>query len=214
MRALQRYVGSVDQLDAALQAMERLQQPSPDNADALRLAVRYAFGAELQGNVAASLPYFYRNARHGGAYATDGTGGISLPTVQQALRCSFDKGAQQVDDALFTSNPLLAAEQSVSSHLNMLSVADAGTADFAKVTGNYRAIAAGIGTEQDLLATGKGAWMRQTQFAPGSVYDRTFARAAQNRLLGPDLVGRTRERSASGVPGIPKPDGVELRRPG
>lgn len=198
LRALQRYVGSVDQLDAALQAMARLQQPSPENADALRLAVRYAFGTELQGNVAASLPYFYRNARHGGAYATDGTGGISLPIVQQALRCSFDKGAQQVDDALFTSNPLLAAEQSVSSHLNLLSVADAGTADFARITGNYRAIVAGIGTEQDLLATGKGAWMRQTQFAPGSVYDRTFARAAQNRLLGPDLVGRARERSASG----------------
>ncbi len=198
MRALQRYVGSVDQLDAALQAMERLQQPSPDNADALRLAVRYAFGTELQGNVAASLPYFYRNARRGGAYATDGTGGISLPTVRQALRCSFDKGAQQLDDALFTSNPLVAAEQSVSSHLNTLSVADAGAADFTKVTGNYRAIATGIGTEQDLLAAGKGAWMRQTQFAPGSVYERTFARAAQNRLLGPELVGRTRERSASG----------------
>jgi type VI secretion system protein ImpL len=197
MRALQRYVGSVDQLDAALQAMERLQHPSPDNADALRLAVRYAFGTELQGNVAASLPYFYRNDRRAGAYAADGTGGINLQTVQQALRCSFDKGAQQVDDALFASNPLLAAERSIGTHLNTLSVADANSADFTQMQANYRAIVAGIGAQQDLLASGKGAWMRQTQFAPGPVYERTFARAAQSRLLGPDLVAHTRERSGS-----------------
>lgn len=198
MRALQRYVGNVDQLDAALQAMDRLRQPSQDNADALRLAVRYAFGVELQGNVAASLPYFYRNARHGGAYASDATGGINLPAVQQALRCTFDKGAQQMDDALFTSNPLLATERSITTHLNTLSVADASAADFTQVTNNYRAIAAGIGTQQDLLATGKGAWMRQTQFMPGAIYERTFARAAQSRLLGPDLVARMRERSGTG----------------
>lgn len=197
MRALQRYVGSVDQLDAALQAMERLQRASPDNADALRLAVRYAFGTELQGNIAASLPYFYRNERHGGAYAADGTGGINLQTVQQALRCSFDKGAQQVDDALFTSNPLLAAERSITTHLNTLSVADANAAEFTQMQGNYRAIVAAIGVQQDLLASGKGGWMRQTQFAPGAVYERTLARAAQSRLLGPDLVARMRERSGS-----------------
>ncbi|MDE1180922.1 type VI secretion system protein [Paraburkholderia sp.] len=198
MRALQRYVGSVDQLDAALQAMQRLQQPSQGNADALRLAVRYAFGVELQGNVAASLPYFYRNARHGGAYAADGTGGINLQTVQQALRCSFDKGAQQVDDALFNANPLLAAEHSVTSHLNALSVADAGSMDFATVSGNLRGIVAAIGTQQDLLASGKGGWMRQSQFVPGPFYDRAFAHAAQSRLLGPDAAGHARERANSG----------------
>jgi type VI secretion system protein ImpL len=197
MRALQRYVGSVDQLDAALQAMERLQHPSADNADALRLAVRYAFGTELQGNVAASLPYFYRNERHGGAYAADGTGGINLQTVQQALRCSFDKGAQQVDDALFTANPLLAAERAITAHLGTLSVADANAADFTQVSNTYRAIVAAIGAQQDLLAAGKGAWMRQPQFAPGPVYERAFARAAQSRLLGPELVARVRERSGS-----------------
>jgi type VI secretion system protein ImpL len=197
MRALQRYVGSVDQLDAALQAMQRLQRPSEDNADALRLAVRYAFGAELQGNVAGSLPYFYRDAQHAGAYAADGVGGIELPAVQQALRCTFDKGARQLDDAMFTANPLLAVERSVTAHLGNLSDADASVADFAQITGDYRAVVAGIDMQQDLLAAGKGGWMRQPQFTPGPVYDRTFARAAQNDLLGPDLVGRLRDRSGT-----------------
>ncbi|RKF46716.1 type VI secretion system protein [Paraburkholderia fungorum] len=197
MRALQRYVGAVDQLDAALQAMQRLQRPSAANADALRLAVRYAFGAELQGNVAGSLPYFYRDPDRSDAYAVDGVGGINLPIVQQALRCTFDKGAQQLDEAIFAGNPLLNSERAVVSHLGNLSVTETNEAVFAQLTGDYRAIAAAIGTQQDLLASGKGGWIRQTQFVPGPVYDRTFARAAQSRLLGPDSVARVRSRSGN-----------------
>ena len=197
MRALQRYVGSVNQLDGALQAMQRLQRPSADNADALRLAVRYAFGAELQGNVAGSLPFFYRDAHHAGAYAADGVGGINLPAVQQALRCTLDKGAQQLDNAMFVTNPLLTAERSLTSHLGNLSDADASVAGFTQLTGDYRAVVAGIDMQQDLFAAGKGAWMRQPQFTPGPVYDRAYARVAQSSLLGPDLAARLRERSGA-----------------
>lgn len=194
MRALQQYVGSVDQLDAALQALQRLQTPSPDNADALRLVVRYALGAELQGSVAGTLPYFYRDPAGRGAYSANRAGDINLPLVQQALRCTLDKGAQQIDSGLFTNNALLAAERSVAEHLNNVSVGNAGAADFTQLTNNYRAIVAGIDTQRNLLAAGKGGWLRQAQFTPGPVYERTFAHAAQNRLLGPDLVARIRER--------------------
>ncbi|WP_031362896.1 type VI secretion system protein [Caballeronia sordidicola] len=200
VRALQQYVGSVDQLDAALQALQRLQTPSPDNADALRLVVRYALGAELQGSVAGTLPYFYRDPAGRGAtnfaanFAANPVGGVNLPVIQQALRCTLDKGAQQVDSGLFTNNALLAAERSVTEHLNNLSVGTAGAADFTQLTNNYRAIVAGIDSQRELLASGNGGWLRQPQFTPGPVYERTLAHAAQNRLLGPDLVARIRER--------------------
>ncbi|WP_168790080.1 type VI secretion system protein [Paraburkholderia aromaticivorans] len=194
MRALQQYVGSADQLDAALQALQRLQTPSADNAEALRLVVRYALGAELQGSVAGTLPYFYRDPARRGADPTNAADGINLPVIQQALRCSFDKGAQQVDSGLFTDNALLAAERSITEHLNSLSVGTAGAADFTQLTNNYRAVVAGIDTQRDLLASGKGNWLRQPQFSPGSVYERTLAHAAQNRLLGPELAARVRER--------------------
>ena len=197
MRALQRYVSEVDRLDVALDAMQRLQRPREANADALRVAVQYAFGAQLQGDVAASLPYFYRNADGRDAYAADGAGGIDVTVVQQALRCAFDKGAQQLDEAVFTSNPLLNAERAIVSHLGDLSVNENGGADFAQLTGDYRAIATGIGAQQDLLASGKGGWMRQTQFVPGPVYDRTLALAAQSRFIGPDVVAHARSRADS-----------------
>lgn len=198
MQAMQRYVTSIDQLDAALVAMQRLQRPSSGNEEALRLVVRYAFGVELQGNVAGSLRYFYRDAsRTGGAYSSDGTGGLNVPVIREAVRCTFDKGAQQLDAQMFTANPLLTAERSVIGQLDALSVGSVGLGDFTQTNDSYRAIVSGIDTQQRLLASGKAGWMHQAQFNPGPVWDRTFARATQNRLLGSDLVAQTRARSAT-----------------
>lgn len=198
MQAMQRYVTSVDQLDAALAAMQRLQRPSPGNEEALRLVVRYAFGAELQGNVAGSLRYFYRDASsRGDAYTADRTGGLNVTIIGQAVRCTFDKGAQQLDAQMFTANPLLAAERAVTGQIDALSVGSVGLGDFAQTSASYRAIVSGIDTQQTLLASGKAGWMHQTQFNPGPVWDRTFIRAAQDRLLGADLVSRLRERSGT-----------------
>lgn len=195
MRALQLYVNNVDQFDAALQALQRLQHPAADNADALRLVVRYALGAELQGSVSGSLPYFYRE-QNGTAAAR--TSGIDLGPVQQALRCTLDKGARQVDSGLFTNNPLLVAERTVTDNLNTLSVSDAGASDFTRLTAGYRAIVAGIDAQRDLLASGKGSWLHQAQFRPGPAYDRTLLRVAQNRLLGADLAAQIRQRDDTG----------------
>ncbi|MBU6489943.1 MAG: type VI secretion protein IcmF, partial [Burkholderiales bacterium] len=198
MQAMQRYVASVDQLDAALAAMQRLQRPSSGNEEALRLVVRYAFGVELQGNVAGSLRYFYRDAsRRGGAYSADGTGGLNTPVIREAVRCTFDKGAQQLDAQMFTGNPLLTAERAVTAQIDALSVGGVGLGDFAQTDGSYQAIVSGIDTQQRLLASGKAGWMHQAQFNPGPVWERTFGRATQNRLLGADLVAQTRERSAT-----------------
>lgn len=198
MQAMQRYVASIDQLDAALAAMQRLQRPSSGNEEALRLVVRYAFGVELQGNVAGSLRYFYRDAsRRGGAYSADGTGGLNTPAIREAVRCTFDKGAQQLDAQMFTANPLLTAERAVTAQIDALSVGSIGLGDFAQTDGSYQAIVSGIDTQQRLLASGKAGWMHQAQFNPGPVWERTFVRATQNRLLGADLVAQTRERSAT-----------------
>jgi type VI secretion system protein ImpL len=197
MRAMQQYVNGADQFDAALQALQSLQRPSPDNPDALRLVVRYALGAELQGNVASTLRYFYRDANAGSAYQADLGGGLAVPQLRDALRCTLDKGAQRLDQRLFAANPLLVSEQSVADHLRALSGADAGASGFAQVSAGWRAVVAGIDAQQDLLASGRSGWIRQTQFAPGASYDRMLARVAQNRLLGEDLAASVRARDDS-----------------
>ncbi|MFC0401966.1 type VI secretion system protein [Paraburkholderia rhizosphaerae] len=197
MRSLQQYVNGVDQFDAALQALQSLQRPSPDNADALRLVVRYALGAELQGNVASTLRYFYRDTDAKSEYRSDLGSGLAVAQLREALRCTLERGALRLNQRLFAANPLLVSEQSITEHLRTLSGADAGASGFAQVSAAYRSVVAGIDAQQDLLASGRSGWIRQTQFAPGAAYERMLARVAQNRLLGDDLAASVRARDDS-----------------
>lgn len=182
--ALQRFLGSAEQLDTALQAVERLRQPSTGNADDLRVAVRYALGAELPADLSRNLRYF-RQAAEGNALA------IPLVPVQDALRCALDKGTAQLDARLFANNELLVSEQALARLLPSL----AGAATFARTTASYREVIAAIKDQEDLVASGKGGWMRQPVLALGGSYDRTIARIEQNRLLGQASADAVRGRA-------------------
>ncbi len=182
--ALQRYLGSVEQLDAALQAVERLRQPATGNAEDLRVAVRYALGAELPADLSRNLRYF-RQAAEGNALA------IPLAPVQSALRCALDKGAAQLDARLFVNNELLVSEQSLARLLPSL----ASTGTFTRTTASFREVIAAIKDQEDLIASGKGGWMRQPVLVLGSSYDRTIARIEQNRLLGLESAEAVRNRA-------------------
>ncbi|HEX7866502.1 MAG TPA: type VI secretion system protein [Variovorax sp.] len=182
--ALQRYLGSAEQLDTALQAVERLRQPSTGNAEDLRVAVRYALGAELPADLSRNLRYF-RQAAEGNALA------IPLAPVQSALRCALDKGTAQLDARLFVNNELLVSEQSLARLLPSL----ASTGTFARTTASYREVIAAIKDQEDLVASGKGGWMRQPVLVLGASYDRTIARIEQNRLLGLEPADAVRSRA-------------------
>lgn len=182
--ALQRYLGSVEQLDAALQAVERLRQPATGNAEDLRVAVRYALGAELPADLSRNLRYF-RQAAEGNALA------IPLAPVQSALRCALDKGTAQLDARLFVNNELLVSEQSLARLLPSL----ASTGTFTRTTASFREVIAAIKDQEDLVASGKGGWMRQPVLVLGPSYDRTIARIEQNRLLGLESAEAVRSRA-------------------
>ncbi|MGJ7530143.1 type VI secretion protein IcmF/TssM N-terminal domain-containing protein [Variovorax sp. GB1P17] len=182
--ALQRYLGSVDQLDAALQAVERLRQPAASNAEDLRVAVRYALGAELPADLSRNLRYF-RQAAGGSALS------IPLAPVQAVLRCALGKGTAQLDARLFTNNELLVSEQV----LARLSPTLAGSDTFARTLSGYREVIAAIKDQEDLVASGKGGWMRQPTLMLGTAYERTLARIEQNRLLGQETAEPLRGRA-------------------
>ena len=183
--ALQRYLGSVDQLDIALQALERLRRPGAGNAEDLRITVRYALGAELPADLGRSVAYFRQAAVSGNPLA------IPLGPIQDALRCSLGQATKQLDQRLMTRNELLASEQVVARQLP--GTANAGT--FSGVTASYRAVLAAVKDQEDLVASGKGGWMRQPALVLGPSYDRTLARIEQNQLLGPEAAGLVRARA-------------------
>lgn len=183
--ALQRYLASVDQLDAALQAVERLRQPAASNAEDLRVAVRYALGAELPADLGRSMRYFRQAAAEGNALS------IPLAPLQAALRCALDKGTAQLDARLFANNELLVSEQTLARQWPVL----AGAGSFAGTTAGYRGVIAAIKDQEDLVASGKGGWMRQPALALGVSYDRTLARIEQDRLLGQEAAEQVRGRA-------------------
>lgn len=183
--ALQRYIASVDQLDGALQALERLRRPGAGNAEDLRVAVRYALGAELPADLGRSVEYFRQAAASGNGLA------ITLRPIQDAMRCSLGQATAQLDQRLLTRNELLVSEQVLARQ--MPGVANAET--FSGMTASYRAVIAAVKDQEDLVASGKGGWMRQPTLVLGASYDRTLLRVEQNRLLGLEAATQIRARA-------------------
>ena len=183
--ALQSYLASVDQLNAALQSLERLRQPSASNAEDLRVAVRYALGAELPADMGRSVRYFRQAANENNALT------IPLETVQTALRCSLAKASSLLDARLFTNNELIVSEQLLARQLPEI----AANTSFSRTLTSYRNVVSAIKDQEDLVATGKGGWMRQSDLVLGPPYDKTVERVAQNRLLGEQAAEQLRNRT-------------------
>jgi type VI secretion system protein ImpL len=213
LRALQRYVAGADQFDAALRAFQHLRQPGGGNADALRQVVRYALGADLQGDLGNVLPYFSRGHDRNVLYGMTPTAEQGLASLQQAFGCAFEKASAQLNRRLFANNPLLLTERAVAQSTRQITDAAMNAEDAAQVSGSYRRLVTAITAQQDLLAAGKGGWMRQAAFTPGAAYDRAMARAAQNRLLGPEAAAAARERDRADFEGFKSERALRLDGP-
>jgi len=189
--AILQYLGSVEQLDQAIQAMIRLQKPSQTEASDLRLLVKYTLGADLPGNISRSLPFFRGNAPAGGASPA----ALSVGPVQQAARCTLARGMNALDTRIFANNDLLVTEQVLSRQAARLFAPDAGAMPYGPTVEGYREVLATIKEQENLFGPGKGAWMRQPTLNLGAAYDRVLARIAQARLLGPESADQVRQRA-------------------
>ncbi|MES2183299.1 MAG: type VI secretion system protein [Pseudomonadota bacterium] len=190
--ALQRYVGSVEQLDQAVQALERLRGPGSGGEADLRLVVRYALGAELPADVGGSVRFFRQAAAEGGTAL-----GITVAPLQDAVRCSFAKGTGRLDARLFAGNGLLVTEAALTRQLATASTASGDRPGFAKALTDYRGIVSAIKDQETLVASGNGGWMRQSSLDLGTAYERVLTRVGQIRLLGPEAAEQMRERASS-----------------
>jgi type VI secretion system protein ImpL len=190
MGAMNQYVAAVEQLDQALVAMVRLQKPNPGAADDLRLLVKYTLGAELPGNLTQSIRFFHGDDSHPPPSA------ISVRHIQQAVRCTLDKGMNALDQRLFANNDLLVAERQLGAQGIRLFSADAEGGAFGETVRGYQAIVALIREEESLVGGGKGAWMRQSTTDLGPAYEALLARITQSRrMLGQDAAEPARQHA-------------------
>lgn len=190
---LQRHVERVDELDASMQAMARLR--AGGGVDDLRRVVHYALGARLPPDIGGSLRFFRRPTE--AAASRDGTASdLDREGLQQALRCAFDRGGEQLEARLFAGNALLSHEARLTQSLARM--AAAGSGSFEQFGEILRGMLATIQAQQNLVAGGAGGWMRQSRLNLGPAWDRLLARVADTPLLGEAAATSLRERAENG----------------
>ena len=182
--AIQRYLAEVDQLDAALSAVERLRHPAGMNVEDLRVVVRYTLGVDPSVDLSPSLRYFQEVAS-GPALA------LPVLPIQQAVRCALAKGMTAQDTRLFGGNALLASESSLDAQWPALS----SSTDHGQMLQALQSVVAAIQQQDDVVSAGKAGWVRQPELSLGAAYDRQLARIAQNRLLGQESAEFSKQQS-------------------
>jgi type VI secretion system protein ImpL len=188
------YVSEVERLDQAVVAMVRLQKPSQDEVNDLRLLVKYTLGADLPGNLSQSIRFF----RSGDTAGSLSPAAISLMPIQRAVQCTFGKGIQALDKRLFLDNDLLVSERLLASQSASLFSNAGGMGSYAKTVEGYKQILTAIREQESLLAQGPGGWMRQSSLNLGPTYDAALLRVTQSRrLLGRYSAEQAREHATT-----------------
>jgi type VI secretion system protein ImpL len=190
--ALLQYLSAVERLDQAIVSMVRLQRPGQNEANDLRLLVKYTLGAELPGNISQSIRFF----RGSDVPGSVSPAAISVMHIQQAVRCSLGKGLTALDQRLFMNNDLLVSERQLTAHGQRLFSPEGRSGGFHQAVSDYKEILSAIKEQESLLASGKGGWMRQSALNLGAAYDAALMRVTQSRrLLGPESADQARQHA-------------------
>lgn len=191
--AVLQYLASVERLEQAVEAMQRLQKGGANDANDLRLLVKYTLGAELPSNLSQSLRLL-RNSDSG----SGSPGGVSVMHMQQAVRCSLVKGMSALDQRIFVNNDLLVMERQFTALSYRLLSTDFRNTGFAQTVAGYKDILNIIREEEGMLATGRGAWMHEPNFDLGKAHAAALDRVAQmTRLLGAEAADKVRQHSVA-----------------
>jgi type VI secretion system protein ImpL len=187
------FISSAERLEQALEAMQRLQKGNSNEANDLRLLVKYTLGAELPSSLSQSLRLLRTSDSTGAA-----SGGISVMHMQQAVRCSLVKGMSALDQRVFVNNDLLVMERQLAALNYRLLSTDFRVAGFSQTVSGYKEILGLIRDQENLLAAGRGGWMHELNFDLGKAYDGALERIAQaKRLFGPESAEQVRQHSVN-----------------
>lgn len=191
--AMLQYISSVERLEQAVEAMKRLQKGGANDANDLRLLVKYTLGAELPSNISQSLRLLRKSDSGPGA-----SNGLSVMHMQQAVRCSLVKGMNALDQRVFVNNDLMVIERQLNALTYRLLSTDFRVTGYAQTVAGYKDILNIIRDQENMLATGRGGWMHELNFDLGKAYAAALDRIAQaTRLLGPEAAEQVRQRAVN-----------------
>ncbi len=187
---LQHYASDLSRLDANVSALQRLGSPHKDSQKELRMLVLDMLGADLPGELQASL-FLFRDAA-----AKEGTL-VDRPAVARAAGCGFVKASLALNHQLFNDNALLRSEERVVSArndvLNLFGGKEAPGS--AEVISAYRRLRDALNEQKSLLAHGHGSWLLNDELKLGASYDKMMQQFADNKLVGPEVVAEIARKS-------------------
>ncbi|HXE49111.1 MAG TPA: hypothetical protein VN663_12120 [Ramlibacter sp.] len=191
--AVENHLAAIEELDQAVRAMLALRSPASEDAENLRLLVRYTLGVELSGRLSRSVAFFRTSLKpEDVGYAAAG-----VPRLQQAARCSVVKAMTALDTRLFERNDLLATEAFLAQRAPRLFAPGARPGPFAETVALYREVIAALNEQEALLAHPDYAWLHRAGAGLDPAHDRLLARISRVGLLGPDTVEQVRRQSGA-----------------
>lgn len=181
------YLGSVEQLDQATSALQRLLDTAqPAAGQDLAVLVQVVLGTELPGNAAHAADLFRTPAAR--------QGGLAVASLQSALHCGLRQVQARLQQRAFDENDLLLALQALDSRITSLAGGDQGDSPDDS-TQAWRDLHSELRELDQLLARGGGAWMQRHSLQPGAAWERGLARIAASPLLGPDRARQARSEA-------------------
>ncbi len=187
---LQRYANELARLDASVSAMQRLKTPHKGSSKELHNLVLDMLGADLPGDLQASINLFSAAAVNEGTL-------VDRPAVATAARCGFVKAALAMNRKLFDENALVQSEERVMDAKNAVLNLFGGNASpgSADVIAAYRKLLEALNEQKALLANGHGSWLMQDELKLGASHDKLIQQFADNKLIGPEIVAEVQRKS-------------------
>jgi len=189
---LQRYASDVTRLETNVSSLLHLGTPHKNSQASLRMLVLDMLGAELPGDLEASVILF-RNA------AAKEITLVDHAAVSRAVSCGFTRAALALNQQLFADNALLRNEERVISARNAVMELFSGkdAPGSSEVVQSYRRLRDALNEQRSLLATGYGAWLLHEELKLGPSYDKLMKQFADNDLISnpaiADIERRTKE---------------------
>lgn len=187
---LQRYATELARLDASVSAMQHLKTPHKGSSKELHNLVLDMLGADLPGDLQASIHLFSAAAVNEGTL-------VDRPAVATAARCGFVKASLAMFRKLFDENALVQGEERVVASKNaVLNLFSTNTSpSSADVIAAYRKLLDALNEQKALLANGHGSWLMQDELRLGASHDKLMQQFADNKLIGPEIVADVQRKS-------------------
>jgi type VI secretion system protein ImpL len=190
--SLQRYANDVGRLETNVSSLLHLGTVHKNSQMSLRMLVLDTLGAELPGDLEASVILF-RDA------ATKEITLVDHAAVSRAVSCGYTRAALALNHQLFNDNALLRNEERVVNARNAILKLFSGkeAPGSSEAIQSYRRLRDALNEQRSFLATGYGSWLLHDELKLGPSYDKLMKQFADNDLVSnpaiADIERRTKE---------------------